>query len=799
MTSEPPRTVVRPPPPAAGRLSLLARPLVELSRRIERAAAPEAAALAAEAGRALAAFDAAARRDGLPPPAAAAAAGALGAMLDARARGNPALDPRAWGRAWARAAPAAVRDVDPAALRAAAAGAADRELARFVGHCLEAAEARPAAPRRGAPGRRRATLAVLAFALALAAWAGWLEWRFAARLVATMPSAETTSLAMLAAEADRIDAEAAASPLGLARRIPWIDPGAAARARYVAAVDATLPGPLAEAIATALATEGDPAALYDTLRAWAVLSGAAEWRPAHLAGWLADRAGEVPRLAALAPHAAALGGPPPGLAPPDPETLAEARRFAAEGDPADRAFVELRRDPGAAALAAWAPDAAVPGLGDVLVRRSGRPLGEGVPGLYGAAGWAFARDGGAAAAAARASAEAGRLVGDARAAEPEAVLDRLQRATIAAWQGFLADLRVRPFADQPGALMVSGRLGARASPLEGLIREVWRQAGGEDRARSHPDALAVAAAFGPAIQFVEQGRMAEISRLFAGLNVAVAALDADAELGARTLMDVQERAAGVAALAQAPPLVAAIVEDAIAQTAASNEDALRSRVALRWKARAAAACARAIDGRYPFGPGPDAELDEVAAILGPDGLVQRFARDELAGLIDAEASPWRWRPEARLAGLDPASAAFFERAAAVGAALFGAGPAPDAALTLTTLAQRGRAAVSLGGVTAPVHAAAPPAALRWPGPSPAAGFALAFGEDAPSRRAASGPWGLLRFLDALRLRDRDDGRRFLLDVRLDAARAYLELAFDSPANPVAARAAMRGLACPAAL
>jgi type VI protein secretion system component VasK len=168
--------------------------------------------------------------------------------------------------------------------------------------------------------------------------------------------------------------------------------------------------------------------------------------------------------------------------------------------------------------------------------------------------------------------------------------------------------------------------------------------------------------------------------------------------------------------------------------------------------------------------------------------------------MDTSESPWRWKPEARLSGFSPDSAGFFERAAAVGDALFPA-DAPSVALTLAALAQRGAATVALGGVSAPVVTSGDPATLTWPGPEPERGLQIAFagGEGAPAQQAWAGPWGLLRFLGGLRLRARDDGKRYLLDVRLQQTRAYLELAFARPSNPAAAQALITGLECPAVL
>lgn len=809
-----PRTVIRPAlrPHGGGALPALARPLIELAGRVARAPRPDPTALAAEARRLVAQFETEARRAGLAAEAVLDARDALAALLGARGASNPAMPARDWRRELRRILP--VGEATAAALRARRdaadrAGPGARDLARFLGHCLEAVEAaQRAAPEPARKRGTRATLAVALFFVALAGWAGWAEWRYARDLLAGFPDTEAVvaagrdgaperraaTLDRLAAATERIARAAPGSPLGLAHLLGPADPAAAARRRYAAVADALAPGPLGDALELALATEGDPDALYDTLRAWSILHGRAEWRPRFLAGWLLDRRAAFPELAGLAPHVLALSGAVADPAAGSAELLAQARTFGADGSPAARAFLELARAEEVAALPAWSPVEAAPGLETVLVRRSGRPIAEGPAGLYTAAGWAQARGGGAAAAIARAAAQSAALFGTGQAGAEAEVLAILQRRTLEAWREYLADLRVRPFTDQPSAVLISGRLAVRASPLSALIAEVWRQAGGEDRGRSHPDQLRIAAEFGPAIQFVEQGGMAEISQLFATLNVALAALDADDDLAARGLMDVQGRAASIAALQQAPGLVGQIVEDVLAQTAASSEGVLKRRVTLLWQAQVAPACSAAIAGRYPFDEGPDADLAEVAGQLAPDGTVPAFFREHLAALMETGETPWRWKPEARLSGFTPESAAFFERVAAVGPALFPDGGAP---LTLEALAQRGAATVTIGGAAAPVVTSGAPAALNWPGPAPQDGFSIAFDGAAP--QGASGPWGLLRYLDGLRLRPRDEGRRFLIDVRQPDARAYLQLSFATAANPVAARPLLRGLVCPAAL
>lgn len=381
------------------------------------------------------------------------------------------------------------------------------------------------------------------------------------------------------------------------------------------------------------------------------------------------------------------------------------------------------------------------------------------------------------------------------------MLEVLQRRTLDAWQAELADLRVRPFTDQATSLRVAGILGRGASPLEALFREVWREVGGTDRGRSFSNGLRIAAVFSPMIQFVEDGRMATIAELFGALYVALEGLDDDADVGQRRLMDVQARGRSIAALNQAPRLVVQVIEDVLAQTAATQQALLQPRAALAWQSAFAGACRYALSDRYPFVAGAgDADLRAVADLLGPDGVIARFLATQLAPILDMSEAPWRWLPEARLAGFSPDSAAFFERAATIGDALFPADGSP-VALTLTALAQpvgqRDPARVSLGGASVPIITSGDPGELAWPGPSPDQGFGVAFAADA--ERAWPGAWGLLKFLDERRIRARDGGQRYRFDVRVADSSVYLDLAFDRAANPVAVRGLLSGLACPPTL
>ncbi len=791
---------------AAAEVLRFADAIPDMVREGERTIGERAAAL-------LARFEAQVAAAGAPAPAGPPARYALAVLIDQRARAARGLRMSAW-TATAHARLFDGRDMSVDRIRkfretAASGGDAFAPLAAFLDGVLGDLEG---ARRRRERVSHAPTLLLFAgvagLVTALAGYAAFLDWRYHARTsaafatdAASIPAGAGTFDGSLAARLDalaaaraRVDRAADNAPLADLVRIPVWASDARAGEVYRAEVAAVLPAALAEAMAEELATEGASLPLFDTLRAWSVLSGEAGWSPGYLAGWLEAR----PTVAPLAPHVAALPGPSLALPPPDAELVAQARTFAAEVPEAERAWLELQRSDEVRALPAFLPETAVPGLGEVVLRRSGRPLGAGLDGLYTAAGWTHARQVGAGVAVQRARAVAPLILGAAPPVQqdaPDRVLEELQRQTLARWKDWLGDLRVRPFSDRDSAIRISGSLAQRDSPLDRLIRAVWVEAGGADRTRPHELQLLIASTFGPMIQYAEQGRIAELSALFSSLNVALGSMDFDEARGGERLMTVQDRARSVAALAAAPPVVAQIAEDVLAQTSAAHASLLGNPLTRRWQAQVYPLCHGTVTGRYPFGDGPDADLADFAALFGPGGALSRFVGGEAVRYLDTSESPWRWKPEARLSGLTPESAVFLEMVTAI----FGE-PGLGTTMDLAALAEKGEATMLLGGAGVPVRATGAAERLAWPGPDPSAGAEVAFREGAASSRIVEpGAWGLFRLLDATPVRARDGGARMLLDIRGETGRLFLEMRFAEPGNPVSARRLLSGLACPPVL
>ncbi len=827
---EVPRTVLPPSRDAtraagigAGIYERASAPVLSFADEIGVARVKDTGAILREAADLLDGFTEALRRLGAIPSTLPPARYALALILDQKARANRKIDAQSWNAGATRHLFDG-RDVSAATLRdfirkAEAAGPDYAAVKAFLEFCLRRLDdARLRLDTDTGPNWTGiVTVLVFGFLFAVAAWTAHVEWKFHHRLsdafdaevaeTGLLGDAEVADLGAgldaLRAAVDRVAVQERQAPIHFAAGWLGFDAGTHAEATYQAVLSHRLPAAIGRAIDDAIASEGEPVPLYDSVRAWSVLSGGADWSPAYLSGWLTDRGAVDPKLLRLAPHALRLSRPVTPPPPPDAELLAQATSFASEAPEAERAFLELRRSDAATAIPPWNPQTLIPELPQVMMRRSGRPIDAGVPGLFTAAGWDYARDIGAGVAVQKARAVAARLFGKSIATQndaPDKVMATLQRQTLARWSAYLADLRVRPFLNDNSAVLISGQLALRESPLVKLLKEVWKQAGGTDRRRPHDLQLTIAAEFGPMIQYVEQGRMADISNLFASLNVALGSMDHNAAAGMQRLMSIEDRAQSITALRQAPVVVVQIVEDVLAQTAASHSDMLTNPLTRAWQAEALSTCKASVDGLFPFAAdGPDADIGAVTHLLQPGGTLDRFYTGRAETYLDTSSNPWRWKPEARFQGLSQDSAAFFERAHELTDALFKNGAA-GADMTLAALAEKGQAFIQIGGQGGPVTTDDAGLRVNWPGADPAKGAEVSFqSTDGNARLTQPGSWGLFRILEPFRLRERDGGKRFVIDLHADTARLFLEVTFDQAENPLSARKLLRDLHCPPVL
>ncbi|WP_412553912.1 ImcF-related family protein [Shimia sp. MIT1388] len=800
-----------------------ARPVLEWIDTLERRARQPIGTLVTEAERELQQFESRLVRAQVQGQSIKPARYALAVLMDGRVRQTPGIDLGGWS-VLAHRQLFEGRDMTIVRIRDFAETATRRggdyaELAIFLNQTIALSQERRhghKAPVSRSWGWRITGFAALLIA-ALVGYAAFFEYKFQRDLRAGFDN-EVLSLGLdrpqagaeLVARLDqmqaalaRVQKAAERAPLKRKLRLPVLDSETYAQRAYADVVARQVPPAIADSIETIVATEGNGLVLYDALRAWGILTGDDEWQTTWLAGWLRDH-GAALGVEGLSRHVATLAGPIVGLAPSDAVLMDQARAFAAEVTEPDRAWLELKRAPETAELSDWYPGQAVPLLEDVMVRRSGQPVTDPISGIYTAEGWLYARNFGIGVAVQKA-----RVIGQTVTEKaltqnnktPDLLANRLQEETISVWQNWLADLRVRPFSDRDAAIIVSGALSQADNPLSQVLRAVFAEAGGGDRRRSHEQQLALARIFGPTIQYLDQGRMVEMARLFSSLNVALGAADSSQRQGNQRLMSVQDRARSISALNAAPAVVAQLTEDVLVQSGMLDaSDQGGNALTRAWQRDVFPLCQHTIKGRYPFGGGADATQADVVAMFGPQGVMSGFLAGVAGPYLETGQSPWRWKPEARFAGVTPESAAYLERAAVISEALFDDSGALRQQVTLSALAELGQTLVAFGGEARPVRAQGEPVTLSWPGPQPELGVEVSFRESADAARLQQpGPWGLLRLVDSVRLRLRDEGQRALLDLRTESGRVFLSLAFGDKINSVSARRALLEFPCPSAL
>jgi type VI secretion system protein ImpL len=529
----------------------------------------------------------------------------------------------------------------------------------------------------------------------------------------------------------------------------------------------------------------EPDYLVEALKVYLALLGRAPADPELLDAWFAlDLSSSEPALAGpLGPHLAALGRELAALEPKpaaDETLLEQARVTLARLPLAQRAYRALLARPEVQALPPWrASEAAGPHGPTVLVRRSGRPLGTPVPGIFTHAAFhgvflpileQAARD---------AFAESWVLGAQQRPEPSPAELGRLQADmlalyyddAIAAWQGVLDDVTLVPLGDIARAAEVTKALSGPSSPVKLLVQAIVVEtrlarpppapdAQGSDPAKA---AAAAAKALGPLAAKV--GKLAKlvggagtgtaadppgeppgapVERHFAGLAALVEGVDGappalDAALASLGALNAKVQEALLAPNPRAklaeigPQAAGALARDAaklpaplgpmlagIAQTVGgATTGALREQINAAWQSEVLPFCRLALGGRFPFARGSaiDASLEDTARLFAPGGLIDGFLKGHLAAHVDTTRRPWQ--PLQGVALATPSLAAL-DRAKRIGSALFPAGPQPRVAFSLTPLdldAAAASANLDLDGQELRYdHGPAQPKSFLWPGP-----------------------------------------------------------------------------------
>ena len=508
-----------------------------------------------------------------------------------------------------------------------------------------------------------------------------------------------------------------------------------------------------------------PDALYEATRIYLMLGGIGPLNAEQVRDWMARDWGQAyagPEDTAL--RASLLGHLDVLLAEPLPAigldgTLVErARASFSRVKLADRVYAGIRASPKALALPAWRP-VDVLGLAGVQVfaRASGKPMTDGVPGFFTAAGFRDVLLPSVGAAARQVASETW-VIGRKEVYAP-AELQDLQAAVntlyatefMQRWDAMLGDLNIGPVISLPQAAQSLYILASPESPLRAVLKSVAAQVG-----------------LAPASPVSQHYR--PLIDLMTGDGAAL-------ERSLRLVADIQQQLAKIAALpvgavlpAGGDDIGAALLTDAARQpqpvgrwlnAVAASAQALRTgnvrrQIVLAYNAPGgpAQACQAAVTNRYPFAAGGTMlPLDEFARVFGPAGVIDGFLNTQLKPFVDMSAKTWKpLVAEGTVALVSAGDVAQFQRAANIRDAFFATGqPAASVQLEIAPAGKDARAitldlagtSIEMGGGL--VHAAQ----VTWPAQDPGAPASLSIG--ASPTTVESGPWAMFRLFARGRL------------------------------------------------
>jgi type VI secretion system protein ImpL len=488
-----------------------------------------------------------------------------------------------------------------------------------------------------------------------------------------------------------------------------------------------------------------PEPLYDELKVYLMLSSqgpldkpmARHWMKANWDTIYRGEGNESGRTA-LQAHFDALIAMRLQPIPSDGELVKRARESLATLSPAERTYKLIKERAKADEIADWRiVDHGGPAAARVFGRKSGRPLSEGIPGLYTYDGFhkVFlpALDGIADAVSSeswvlRPAAEARMGAGELAKLKHE-VLILYYNEYAAQWDSLFSDLMIVPFKSLQHAVEVLNSLSGPSAPLREILLAATkettltapteRQAG---KAAAEAGALAVAkqkvsgsgvigsgiaasGALGPGTASSEpppgkyiDDRFQPLHRLVTGEAGQPAAIDQTIAV----LGKLYEQLHRVSALPNrneaVSPNAPDAADDAILdlQTDASRLPApanqwlapvatqsrtirlggTRAHVEQLWKSNVLPFCHRALDKRYPFERSVgDVTLQDFTRLFAPNGLLDEFFRNNLQPFVDTSTQAWRWqRVENVDLGMSPNVLVQFQRAQQIRDAFFGSGP-----------------------------------------------------------------------------------------------------------------------------
>lgn len=115
-------------------------------------------------------------------------------------------------------------------------------------------------------------------------------------------------------------------------------------------------------------------------------------------------------------------------------------------------------------------------------------------------------------------------------------------------------------------------------------------------------------------------------------------------------------------------------------------DGTRSSINARWQSSVAPFCTQVVENRYPFNRSAraDAAMADFTRLFGPGGLIDSFFQENLAKYVDQRARPWSWKTvNGTDLGISQNVLEQMQYAAEIRQAFFPAGPQPSVQFQMT--------------------------------------------------------------------------------------------------------------------
>ncbi len=585
----------------------------------------------------------------------------------------------------------------------------------------------------------------------------------------------------------------------------------------------------------------------DLVRDWTQL----DWQIAY------PGPGMAPLRETLARHLEALLSDALPQVSLDGELVTQARLAFGKIPLAQRVYARIKPSAAAQRLSPWRPSEALgPAGARLFLRASGKPLSEGIPGLFTQPGFRTVLLP-SLPAATRSIAAEGWVLGRREEIDPNGPeIAALQHDVVALyeadyidiWDKMLADLNAAPLRSLTQAAQDLYILSSQYSPVRNLLSSVAAQVSlaksADAQAKSaqpNPSQSADTAAkfqgvfaLAPAVADASPARPpgSAVDAHFQGLRTLMGdGAGAPIDQPLQALYDLQQLLAKMAAapigtpapifagndpavalrgeaVRQPQPLqrwLLAIVDGATALRSGSPKQQIVA--AYNGPGGPAQACAAALKGHYPFDrtAAQDMSLDDFARLFAPGGLLDGFFNTQLRSYVATTGSTWRLQPpDGTPPPISQDDVTQFQRAAMIRDTFFADSSAtPTLRLDVAPVSidpGAKAAGLRLDGVDIIANRAPPRAAqITWPPPNHSGGSLIAFEPKpatGPSDLSDQGVWSIFRMFDRARLQPAQAPGHTQAVFKLADRQVVFDLAVSGPMNPFI-RTQLQDFHCPA--